>query len=171
MVVNMRRPCQGDHHVYIKQTDHYSSSSALRTSSNVMGCAPVGTEKTGNPEPWGFRRTRGVAVRPRRARSDIAFPRDSDFACARLLAAAIRSSSIVNVVLMMPLYTKRNGDVKMFVHHDVIFLRRTLQIRVLRGYAQILCISWFCNLYSVQPRWALNLRAISSIDIWIPASF
>ncbi len=84
-----------------QETDHYSSSSALRTSSNVMGRAPIGTENTGNPEPWGFRRNRGVAVSPRRARSDMAFPRDSDFACARLLAAAIRSSSIVNVVLMV----------------------------------------------------------------------
>ena len=81
----------------------YCSSSALRTPSNVMGCAPTGTTKTGKPEVDLARRAPGAAFRPRRARSDRALPRDSDLACARLLAAAIRSSSMVSVVLMKTL--------------------------------------------------------------------
>lgn len=118
MVMNMRRPCQGYQHIHVEQSGRYSSSSALRTCSSVIGCAPRGTENTGNPEAPPFFCTLGVAFRPRRTSSDMALPRDCEFACARLLAAARRSSSMVTVVLMTQTYSGSGGDVKMSIHHD-----------------------------------------------------
>ena len=106
-VVNMRWPRQCDKHVNIKQGLFHASSSARRTSSKVIGCAPVGTENTGKPEPRGALGTLGVALKPRRISSDTAAPRDTDLSRARLLAAARRSSSTVSVVLIPLRY---NGD-------------------------------------------------------------
>ena len=99
-VMNVRRPREGDQHVHVKQRDAHPSSSPLRTSSSVMGRACGEIEKTGklfgaDPFP-----TRVVAFRPRRASSDNTFPTGSDRSLANAFAAANRSSSIVNVVLM-----------------------------------------------------------------------
>lgn len=55
---------------------------------------------TGNPDFWRPLWSLDVSASPRRASSDRAWPRDTDLALAMLLAAASRSLSMVNVVLM-----------------------------------------------------------------------
>lgn len=101
-VVKMRWPSQGDQHIHVQETCAHASSSSFRTSSKVMVRAPRDTEKTGKPL---FVLCLALVVEPSPslARSEIAFPMDSDFSRARFLATANRSSSIVSVVLMAPI--------------------------------------------------------------------
>jgi hypothetical protein len=116
-MMHMRRPRQRDQHIHVQQPDAHGWSSNFLTSSSVMGWALAGTWNTGNPLLPRFP-TRRVEVKPCRARSDRTRPTVSDFARARLLAAASRSSSIVSVVRINPNIPHPEPDVKMHPHHD-----------------------------------------------------
>ena len=84
-MMNVVGPRQRDQKIYVQQRNHaYSSSSAAQTCSSVIGAASVGTSKTGNPERV-FDRPCGA--RPRRARSERAFPMFFPSAAATLRAA------------------------------------------------------------------------------------
>ncbi len=94
-MVDMARPGKGNQQIDIKEIGHQGSSSARRTSSGVMGLAPGGTTKMGNP----FRDCNGLPdSRPLRTSSLSTEPMDVERVLAMLRTAAKMSSSILRVV-------------------------------------------------------------------------
>src|SRR5207245_10385232 len=98
LLLSSTRTQQLNESVHVKQTNlHGKSLRACFTPRCVILGASLGGSKTTNPL---ISLTGGATCKPRRARSDKAWPRDMLSASARLTASFSTSSSIVRVVLM-----------------------------------------------------------------------
>ncbi len=111
IVMDMRRPCQGEQEIEIEQEGQGSASYRL-IRSRVKAVPPRETANTGNP--LRLRRPARAGRNPRRANWDSTVPTETLRSPAIDLAASRISSSMFSVVLMRARILQSHHDVEMF---------------------------------------------------------